>query len=447
MKTYSGTNINLPFISTSIPTDIFLVFVLVPLWWVLGLDHFIWFILTFWIFSKLLLKKRIVFIKTTKLMLGFLLSSLISACFIEENYRVLTFMRNFLAFASVWLLTVCLTNTIKNEKQIEILLWGLAVISFFASFLGLLAITDIFSPRFEAPTKYLIPGSLRSFGLVRAIYSKGTSAIDYFAGRMIIRPTSFFMGCTTYGMALVIFIPIVCFLFIRSHGLKKLFLFTTLVLLLINLGFNMTRGAILSLFIATVIHIWKKFSISKKYIAVFPLSILISYICFDPDFFIKLRNTTQSIIDLRGPGSQRDRMTIYKATLQQLPKRLLFGYGTQRDFPEISDYPVGSHSGYLGVLYRYGLIGFFFYVLILFSIYKHTKMPKNTHFTNSFLAKCMDFLSVAFYGNILHQFVEEPDLDLMTFHIVWLSFGLLITAHRLLRTEQKQKLLSVGSNC
>ena len=446
MKTQLETNIKLPFVNTAISTDIILLFALVPVWWLFGLDQVIWPIITSWIFIKLLFKGDILLTKITRLMLMLLLVSLISACFIVENYRILTFGRNFFAFASVWLLTVCLTNTIKNEKQMKNLLWGLAIVSFLASFLGLLAIMHIFSPRFEAPTKYLIPEGLKSFGLVRAIYSKGTSTLDYFAGRMVIRPNSFFIGCTTYGVALVILIPIAYFLFIKTRGLGRAFLLITLVLLLVNLAFNMSRGAILSLIIGTAIYCYKKFSPYKKFNILFLVLLGAFALYFQLYYSGGLENVTQSIINIRGAGSQQDRMIVYKATIQGVLERPLFGYGTQRDIPEISYYPIGSHSGYLGILYRYGIAGFSLYILTLLSIYEHTKIPKSAYLTSPFLARSIDFLSIAFYGSVFHQLVEEPDLDLIALHIVWLAFGLLIVAHKLLIIKQGQELCPVRSD-
>jgi len=434
MKSHYKTNIKIPFINTTIPTDVLLLVVFIPLWWVLGLDQIIWIVMSFWIFLKLMMinKAKFKLIPTTKLMVIFLLVIVVSSCFIEESYRVLTFIRNYSAFISVTILVICLTNTVRSEKQIRRLLWAFGIFSFFASLLGVLAITNIFNPHFEAPSKYLIPEGLKSFGLVRAIYTKAISTIDFSRWGMFIRPTSFFIGSTAYGTSLVIVIPLTYFLMTSKKGIKKFFWFITFILLLINLIFNASRGAILSLFIATVFFIYKKMQNYKKIIITFFLMIILLFIYSSFGY----ESIHQSVINFRGgsaKGSKEDRMVIYKATIEQVLSRPFFGYGTQRDMPDISFYPVGSHSGYLGVLYRYGIAGFLLYILILFSIYKYTKVTKNQYLNNKFLAKCVEFSSISYYANLLHQIVEEPDLDIMSLHIIWLSFAILITSNRLLR--------------
>lgn len=426
----------LPFLTTAPLTDIFLLFAGLPVLWALGLDQVIWPVIMLFIFTKFYIRNRMRLTNTTALMLIFLAVSLFSSFYIVEQYRIITFLRNYSAFMSIWLMTVIVTNSVTDERQVRRLLWGMALIAFFVSLVGMLAILNIYTFSFEAPSKFIIPGSLKTYGLVQSVYMKSTSTLDYFAWQMITRPNAIFIGCTSYSVALVILIPVTYLLMGQTRGLKRSFLFVVLVMLFINLGFNISRGAILSLALAAVIYKFRKGNLFNK-VTYSALFIMLSvFILAQPEVSQGIHNSVQSVLDLRGPGSQESRQSIYKATIQGFLENPFFGYGTQRDVESLGPYPIGSHSGYLGVLYKYGIFGFVLYIAILFSLFKCTIVPKQWYEASPFLYKCVNILGIAFTANAIHQLFEEPDLDMAAFHIIWLSFALLAVTYRMLKQLQ-----------
>lgn len=65
-------------------------------------------------------------------------------------------------------------------------------------------------------------------------------------------------------------------------------------------------------------------------------------------------------------SSANTRFEIYRQTVEAIPDNPLLGHGTQRDVSDLR-YPLGSHSWYLAVLYKHGLLGFVPFLAFLLS--------------------------------------------------------------------------------
>ena len=79
-------------------------------------------------------------------------------------------------------------------------------------------------------------------------------------------------------------------------------------------------------------------------------------------------------------GSNNTRFSLYQYSVQKmLDKSPLFGCGIKETIPQFGEHiPLGSHSTYLGVLYKTGIVGFVIFLLAIFFIVK--SIIENNHF-------------------------------------------------------------------
>ena len=104
---------------------------------------------------------------------------------------------------------------------------------------------------------------------------------------------------------------------------------------------------------------------------------------------------------------------IWEYTTSSIDK-ILFGHGTQIDHWAI-DIPLGSHSTYLGVFFKFGFIGSFMFLLFLFFLYRRAlTLTKNTSLLNkqgvSYIRPY--FLCFALIAPIVQMTFIEVDVDL-----------------------------------
>ena len=94
--------------------------------------------------------------------------------------------------------------------------------------------------------------------------------------------------------------------------------------------------------------------------------------------------------------------------------KILFGHGTQIDH-ELLDIPLGSHSTYLGVFFKYGVTGSVFLLLFLIFLYRRTlSLTRNANRLNGYGYRCIRpyFLCFALIIPIVQMMFIEVDVDL-----------------------------------
>jgi len=94
--------------------------------------------------------------------------------------------------------------------------------------------------------------------------------------------------------------------------------------------------------------------------------------------------------------------------------KLLFGHGTQIDHWQLN-IPLGSHSTYLGVFFKYGVIGSLFLGLFLFFLYRRSVwLTKNVNKLNGYESRYIRpyFLCFALIIPVVQMVFIEVDVDL-----------------------------------
>jgi O-antigen ligase len=154
-------------------------------------------------------------------------------------------------------------------------------------------------------------------------------------------------------------------------------------------------------------------------------------------FWLEQSGVLYQIIDMalysRGEGSANTRYKIYVKTFESFLERPFFGWGTERDVKGLA-YPLGSHSYYLGTLYKQGIIGFLIFISIILSIWSNIR-TKNI-FVEKFnlFFKYGQFMMLVF---MINSFTDVLDLDATTMMFLWLIISLLVVSRRIIIQKTK----------
>lgn len=418
-------HIVIPILNSPSLADVKLLFLLTPLWWVLGIEQIIWpIILSYSCIKILLVRKRIRVSSPLILLLLFIGSSLISGFFIIEPLRIITFMRNLSGYLSALFLFIVITNSIQTWRKLTSLIHVTVISMACISVIGLLAILNIYRGEFPSLVGTLIPGSLAQTDYARRIISRSVGNIDWFSFfGQYFRVSSTFLFATLYASALSITIPLTTLMIHYSRGIRKLIYIGILLSLVTNLLFTTGRSAIFALAIGGVYWAFDNRAIPKiAKLSGFALSMIIILVLALSPPASGYQGSLGHLLTARG-SSSRDRLFIYSQTLAGMVERPLFGWGTERDIPDFP-FPAGSHSYFLGAVYKYGIIGAFIFIALWVSVWKSTYRRSDL--------KHLPFMSYMRWIILtagLNSMTDVLDLDLVTLMLLWSVFAIIAAAN------------------
>jgi O-antigen ligase len=413
---------DLPFIGNNPLKDVYWMILLIPFWWILGIEQFIYPVILSLASVKIIITKR--GIQADKLILFyvlFLIVYIISAFYVTEPERYLTFARNFGAYYSAVLILFIFYNERLEKKYCDLIIKAVVIVMIIAAIIGFLGITGIYRQRFTSLIGYFLPSFITNTTYGGLIANRSIGVYQWFilfGG--YFRVTSMFLFSTFFASAIAIVFPLFWYKYRMSVSRRdKMILAFLILLLLINLAFTTGRIAIGSLFAGLVFiyfyhHVYK---IRMKRILIHGGFILISFVILIAIFREDIHSILDAAIYARGEGSASSRLGVYKATLSGFLERPFFGWGSERDVIGLR-YPAGSHSNYLGILYKQGVLGF----LLFLGIYVITwfRISSNEHL-DPVLKRT---IQGTFIIVLLNGMTDVLDLDATTFIFAWLIFGL-----------------------
>tara|TARA_B110000444_G_scaffold250072_1_gene275957 strand:+ start:112 stop:1413 length:1302 start_codon:yes stop_codon:yes gene_type:complete len=422
-----------------IVSELYFLILLFPVWWILGMEQFIWVIsvglifIQFLIFSKFQFKINIVAL----LLLFFLVVYGVSFVSITEKMRYITYFRNLSTYLTAFMLVVVVWNIVDEWWQVEKLLGAIIFVMLIASIVGILAFMfDSFRIRFKSLVGFFMPSSISSTGYGSVIAVRNVGFYNWFIGLgEYFRVSSFFLYSTMFSSTLAIVLPIALFLKKINIGIKKFYFSIVVVIMGLSLLATTGRVAILAIFVAYFIF---------KFLSIKSFSIRFSIIAFS-FFFILLSllwlaqtGLLYQIIDFalysRGEGSANARSKIYIQTFESFLERPIFGWGTERDVKGLA-YPLGSHSYYLGTLYKQGVAGLILFLSIIANVWINIKVKSNLNYKVSLFFRYGQFMLLVF---IINSFTDVLDLDATTMMFLWVIIALLTVSKRLSANPKNQ---------
>jgi O-antigen ligase len=410
---------------------------LFPLWWFLGVEQFFWFLSVTVIFIQFVIYSKFEFHVNflALLLFTFLIVYGISIISITEQMRYITYFRNISTYITALMILVICWNIIDEWVQIERLLSSVVFVMLIASVIGLLAFAfESFRIEFRSPIGFLLPSSIANTGYGSVIAVRNVGYYNQFIGLDYFRISSFFLYSTMFSSTLAIVLPIAIFIRKISIGLKRKYY--TLVVFILILALIATTGRVAILAIVMSFIIYKLLSVRSISIKLSLVFICVTMLCLFI-FWLEQSGVLYQIIDMalysRGEGSANTRYKIYVKTFESFLERPFFGWGTERDVKGLA-YPLGSHSYYLGTLYKQGIIGFLIFISIILSIWSNIR-TKNI-FVEKFnlFFKYGQFMMLVF---MINSFTDVLDLDATTMMFLWLIISLLVVSRRIIIQKTK----------
>lgn len=435
-------DIFIPFITSSPIFDVQLLLLLFPLWWVIGVEQLVWPIGFSLVLLKCVVMQHYVIriSRTVKWLLLFLLIHLVSGLFIVETFRWVTFFRNLSTYVAFFALHLILTNRIKNWHQIESLLKIYVGIMSLTALAGLLAILDIWQPDFTSLLGNFMPGWIKATSYGERIATRSVGNWSWFSFlRRYFRVHSFFLYATLYASALATAIPTTLYLFHDSPKIKMKVIYAVgMILMGINIVYTTGRIAIIGCLAGAIFYLtfFSRWRTLTKIVFVLGLIGLVVFV-LQTDSLTVFVDLYEDFVFARGSGSFYGRSEVYRVTLEQFAERPFFGWGTERDIPDFP-FPAGSHSYYLGILYKHGLFGLIAFLGFLISIWWESRPIKSKphHNQNKSATRFLLYGRWIIVAFAINSFTDVLELDATTLVFFGLVTGLLIKTRYLLKGGQ-----------
>ena len=442
----------IPFLETDPLYDVRWGLLLLPLWWALGIEQFVWPVLFGWAALKMLYIQRLQVRVNgpVRWFALFLAIIIISALFIVEPERWLTYFRNFGAFLAGFLALLIISNRAREWRDIERLLDATLLIVLLAGLMGILAATNLWRPNFLSLAGRVLPGSVLATSYGNVVAYRTLGQFGWFIGLgLYFRLNSFFLFSNHYSSVLVYAIPFLFYKLERERGLRRLLVGLGVVMLLINLVYTTGRVAALSLLGGAILFLLF-YTLRRRAIFVISalalalamwlvvLSAFVEYglVGGEGGYVSQAAGLVEEFVFARGTGSYTSRFGVYEATVQGFLQRPLFGWGTERDVEGL-DLPAGSHSEYFAALYRQGLLGLLALLGLLWSVWRTTRpvwswaaRPPGT---------LLRYGRWFFIGAVVNSLLNDPNVDSTTYVLLWVFMGVLVATAQFVHHQNQDE--------
>jgi len=305
-------------------------------------------------------------------LLVFLLIYAVSGFFIIEKIRYFLFAYQFVQYASAIIMFFVIIKVFVSEKYFLTIVWVIFALLFTAALVGAAAILFRFNIIFDTPFANIIPEAFKESEFLRATFNKAVlNTHAYIFSINYPRALSLFMHGNTYGQALIVAAPLTLFLIYRTNLMEhtrkrilfKIMLWAGIFLMALNFLFTADRSGLIGIVIGFIwwVLFWEKWQLKSKknlYItiivaAIFTIAVLVIFILY-----------YEELLTAR-PGSLQSRMMIYQYTIESWKDKPFFGWGVTRElgdvFPAVEAedlfFSLGTHSTYMGILYKQGVLG------------------------------------------------------------------------------------------
>lgn len=421
-----------PFINTSVQQDLILAILLIPVWWILGVRFFIFHLIALIILVKLFIIKskdssKISIPKEVYFLLLFIGISILSLAVNIKGIpltRVLASLYN-LSFWIIGFFIILVIYNSTKKNHIPLILKAFYVFGGMSG--GYVFITICL---WMTGKKYLVIESLflRIFPFLKSTLDKApllanslflkVISTGYIFNSPLPRTKGFNIYATALGATMIVLIAMT----VAYSRIKKSPKGLVVILLLefVALFFTLSRMAIFGLFFGFAI-VFTLINIKEpKYIKIF-VSALIILVLF---FVLVPPNRVISIVSAFRQGSGELREGLYKETISQAMQKPIIGHGFKPRVKELP-IPIGSHSMYLGAIYRTGILGLLVFLMFFTSVFLKWWKQKHVLKKDKILGPLWYYSGVSFLGLLMLMFVEDLDAPpsgcIFQFYYSWLN--------------------------
>jgi O-antigen ligase len=422
------------------------IFYLHPIWWLIGCDQLIFpltctiLLLFGYYHGYLKIRDNI----TLLLMLSavFQIVPLINLYFEPHFnfYGKLFFYKTWLSFSGLFSCYL-LINCIRNKSQIEYLFKAFIFCVFssmIASIIGYFLYKGGWS-NFQSLFGYVSPEFVKSYDIFKPYLVKEIISSSIFFSTEIIRTKGLYQYANLFSFALeqMMFISILLAVIKRK---KRYWIF--IFLCLVFVFFTTSRAGIVSLILGLGMIFPLYLVINRSIHFIFPSILLIGIIIISiTSYYFDTFSSKIEMVSYARGQSFSTRQIIYQETIKLIGEHPFIGWGTPRKISENMAY-AGSHSFYLSLLLKNGVIGLSIFLLFIsfvlrkvFSI-KYLSHPKHKNsLIKAVLAACV-------IQQLVHMLLLDINDDVFVLNQTFCIWGI-IASFRLTLKETKNEFKTV----
>lgn len=401
-----------------------LAFFLYPLLWSAGAQQFVWYVVCLPL-GVCILARGVRLPRHSIVVFGgaglFLVAVSLSAFSLSSapSFRVITYFRDALTYCTIFSIILWSTSSPRRWWMLDRLLRASIWMVGTAAIAGTAAWAFHVSSSFHAWLYDVVPASVTNTGLGHAIFVKSLIYTNetWLDGNALTRARSVFLYSNTYSVALELAIPFAMYYAVLSRGLRKFWYSGLIAVMVVGIYTTTSRAGALSFTVGlTVLALVAIPKILARRATLVVVAIEVTVLVAAAGLCVALlwqevKHLATVVVYARGRGSAVTRGAIYAESLRWALRNPL-GYGVNRDVPGIA-FPLGSHSQYIGVLFKYGILGLASWLAIIGNVlgkafrqlrkYAARGMTKNWWF---YACAAMALSSI-----VAHQAVAELTLD------------------------------------
>lgn len=355
----------------------------IPGLWRLGLDQ------AAWIAIALVLGGYALSTRPSRRLLmlccSFVAAIIVSGVLGAEGSRWLTLGRELVIVVAFFAAMLGVAALRRRLDRLQMLLVGVAFVLVASSAASILAfVTQKLFP-FETPIANMIPAAIASTRLGELTFTdRSLGTWSYFLGTIFVRPQGLFLFSTSQAVAMAAAVPILMAAAVWYPALRWWFWFAA-VLSGLALLITTTRASIAALvvclLVAWLIHLLARGNLEstiRRHRAPLALAGVLFVALIGAAVVSGAGDSAIRAITARSLGPRAE---LYGATLDRWTERPVLGWGTEVDWVRGSGAgttggtaaaedaanspPLGSHSQYLGVLFKQGAVGFLVFAAIV----------------------------------------------------------------------------------
>lgn len=423
-------------------------FVGFPLFWMLGVEQIGLIVIAIWLFNIQAKRghfgKKYIFLRTTPFIVFFFVF-IVSFTSVSTPVRIISYSKDALLYVSGYFLMGAVYLSLIYDFTIERLAKGIVIFSMFVCILGL-SYFIIGNWSFKTPIGYVLPESLSKTQLGQSIAVRTIGRSAYFFG-LDARLSSIYLTSAQLALGLTILMPTIISCCFVARGKTQLYamLLVPCIIVMIILAQGRVSIIVNSFTLALYpilygVFVKKRIGTDIIWLGASLALVLVFFLLFTNIAPIEEAFNTY-FIEARGASADH-RFHVYTETIKSIFHsniwNLLFGFGTQRDFAN-SPVPLGSHSYYLGVLYKQGILGFLSLIWLFGWILKRCFQAMNEgndlkerHFALGIL---LSFLGVAISVTAI-----EPIVDATNWHVfsILIAYPLAAKSRNVIQTNNRQ---------
>lgn len=331
---------------------LWLMFGLVPVWWLSGLFYFGWPVFGALLLIVMFVRGRIPLPAGAGLWLAFLALVVVSATQLADVGALLTFTFRLLFYVTA-IVVCCYVYTMARERDALTVVLG-PLCAFFVA-LVLLGWLGLLMPRFGmvTPFELVLPGGLSGNPFIRDMVHAQATEYSARSTNPIFRPAAPFAYTNTFGSTFAITLPaVVACLLLGARGPARTVLLVALPLSLPPAFLTLNRGMFLSLGVGlTVLGLRAAARGNVKALASMLGMLAVGGLV---TLFIPIGELIERRVSVSDTNT--DRLSLYLEVLRWVQRSPLLGFGAPVQVDTVTaDAPIGTQGQLWAVLFSHGI--------------------------------------------------------------------------------------------